>query len=516
MRRLLFPLVFSIAMLSGGVARAQPFFVYNSGDAGPGTLRAAIESANAHPGLDTIPIEATGTIELETELPAIVDEVSIAGAGPQALTIARDASAPEFRIFSIGPSAAASIEGVAISGGVARLGGGISSESPLELSDVFVTDNEARRSGGVKAIARGGGVSCSQDLTVFQSVIRGNRVMASGGSEESFGAGGGINAAKGLIVERSTIAENLVQVDAEGGMFSGAQGGGIQSFGSGVEIEESTISGNSVAASGATNLDFPSGGGIDGKVKLTGSTVTQNSVVGGGNETGANLNLTLSVVRDTIVAEPVGDRKSCHGDFTSGGYNLDEDGSCGFSLGSDLVGEVAGLDPVLRDNGGPTPTHALLPGSIAIDRGSSFGSGVDQRGLPRPSDFPEVSNKEGGDGSDIGAFELQAPAAVAPGGGGGPAVVVEQPGDTTAPNTRIVRGPARLGYRRLARFRFASTEAQSTFQCKLDKKRWNACANPFRRSVKPGRHVLMVRAIDRFGNVDPTPARFGWRVKPLS
>jgi Bacterial Ig-like domain len=59
------------------------------------------------------------------------------------------------------------------------------------------------------------------------------------------------------------------------------------------------------------------------------------------------------------------------------------------------------------DNGGPTLTHALLEGSPAIDKGNSFGESTDQRGLPRPSDFVGITNAA--DGSDIGAFELQAP-----------------------------------------------------------------------------------------------------------
>ncbi|HWJ43146.1 MAG TPA: choice-of-anchor Q domain-containing protein, partial [Solirubrobacterales bacterium] len=194
--------------------------------------------------------------------------------------------------------------------------------------------------------------------------------------------------------------------------------------------------------------------------------------------------------------------------------NLDDGGSCEFEAGSDLNGVAAGLDPVLKDNGGPTPTHALLPGSIALDRGNSFGETTDQRGLPRPGDFPAISNKEGGDGSDIGAFELQVP----PGGGAQPAAILvdAEPGDTTPPRTRLLSGPARVGYERLATFRFASSEGQSSFRCKLDRKRWKKCRSPYRLSVRPGRHLFKVRAIDRFGNADPTPARFGWRVKPLS
>jgi Ca2+-binding RTX toxin-like protein len=58
----------------------------------------------------------------------------------------------------------------------------------------------------------------------------------------------------------------------------------------------------------------------------------------------------------------------------------------------------------------------LLRGSPAIDQGNSFGEPTDQRGEERPSDFGAITNATGGDGSDIGAFEVQSPLTVAAGG----------------------------------------------------------------------------------------------------
>ena len=70
-----------------------------------------------------------------------------------------------------------------------------------------------------------------------------------------------------------------------------------------------------------------------------------------------------------------------------------EDGSCGFPANGD-----PSVGP-LTNNGGPTQTHALLEGSIAIDAGDCSGGSVttDQRGIPRP--------QRGG--CDIGAYELE-------------------------------------------------------------------------------------------------------------
>jgi len=88
------------------------------------------------------------------------------------------------------------------------------------------------------------------------------------------------------------------------------------------------------------------------------------------------------------------------------GYNLSSDNGVGVLTNStDQLNKDPLLGP-LADNGGPTLTHALLPGSPAIDKGKSFGATTDQRGQPRPFDFASVTNAAGGDGSDIGAFEL--------------------------------------------------------------------------------------------------------------
>lgn len=85
--------------------------------------------------------------------------------------------------------------------------------------------------------------------------------------------------------------------------------------------------------------------------------------------------------------------------------------------------------------------------------------------------------------------------------------------DTTAPETKIRKKPKARSYVRKAKFTFSSSEAGSTFRCKLDKSAFKTCATPFSKRVKPGRHVLLVVAVDEFGHADPTPAAFKWRVR---
>jgi hypothetical protein len=102
-------------------------------------------------------------------------------------------------------------------------------------------------------------------------------------------------------------------------------------------------------------------------------------------------------VTGTIVASGTGGR-DCAGTLGEDqGYNLDGDDSCGFTRATDITNTDPLLGP-LANNGGPTQTMALLPGSPAIDKGGTAANGclaTDQRGVTRPQ----------GPACDIGAFE---------------------------------------------------------------------------------------------------------------
>jgi subtilisin family serine protease len=89
--------------------------------------------------------------------------------------------------------------------------------------------------------------------------------------------------------------------------------------------------------------------------------------------------------------------------------------------------------------------------------------------------------------------------------------------DTRPPRTIIAKHPRKLirTHRRRARgsFRFRSTEAGATFVCKVDRGLLRFCGRRFSRRFGAGRHTLQVRARDRAGNVDRSPAVFHFRVK---
>jgi hypothetical protein len=98
------------------------------------------------------------------------------------------------------------------------------------------------------------------------------------------------------------------------------------------------------------------------------------------------------------------------GAVTSNGHNLL--GVATEATGFTGTDDQTGANPMLAalaDNGGPTKTMALLPGSPAIDAGVAAGATFDQRGMPRTVDDPGIANAGSSDGTDIGAYEAPVP-----------------------------------------------------------------------------------------------------------
>ena len=79
--------------------------------------------------------------------------------------------------------------------------------------------------------------------------------------------------------------------------------------------------------------------------------------------------------------------------------------------------------------------------------------------------------------------------------------------DTGAPQTTIDSGPSGLTSDETPTFTFSSSEAGSTFECRVDADAWASCTTPkTTASLTDGAHTFEVRATDQAGNVDPTPA----------
>lgn len=82
------------------------------------------------------------------------------------------------------------------------------------------------------------------------------------------------------------------------------------------------------------------------------------------------------------------------------------------------------------------------------------------------------------------------------------------------PDTAIVSGPKPSTTSRRATFAFTRSDASvaATFECRLDGAPFTPCASPESYVVALGRHTFQVRAKDVHGNVDPSPASYGWKV----
>jgi hypothetical protein len=94
-----------------------------------------------------------------------------------------------------------------------------------------------------------------------------------------------------------------------------------------------------------------------------------------------------------------------------------------------------------------------------------------------------------------------------------PPVPPAPPADRVAPQTTISAGPGRKLGKGIARFSFRSSEAGSTFSCRLDRRKPTPCHSPKRYvRLKPGRHTFRVWAADAAGNRDATPAKQAFRV----
>ena len=223
--------------------------------------------------------------------------------------------------------------------------------------------------------------------------------------------GGGIYVKTGqLYAINCTISSNQIRSGITGGGGYGLDpGGGRNSFGAGLALDSGTgtlanctVTGNRAVGGNAagmygTNWGRGLGGGITTSglsamyYYLTGSIAVVSTIVSG--NFGALLG-TNGVVADDL-----------YGPGLSLGHNLVGSGSNFARLSSDLISVDPRLGP-LRDNGGTTPTHALLAGSPAIDAGAPALLTFDQRGQPRTVDNTAVPNWMGSDGTDIGALEV--------------------------------------------------------------------------------------------------------------
>ncbi|RYX80274.1 hypothetical protein EON83_29340 [bacterium] len=377
-------------------AHAATFSVSNLNDSGAGSLRAAVELANADATADTISfaLDLAGTVTLSSAPLVITSSVSIEGRANQRVSISGN---NQRRLFSItGASTQVSLSYLTVANGYASSqGAAILNEGSLRVQAVTFSGNVVRGvtgrpgriiffpgsrptivgQGEAGGNARGSAIYSSGSLVVADCTFANNSAIGgTGGTGASWasgsgGAGGSGGRAQGgaiyssgaLGITNSTFANNSAVGGAGGkggnGRRPGSAGlGGESSAGAiyctqGVKMDSCTLCGNSANQGGALNIE------------ATGIAQIYNSLLAGNNG---------------------GDVR---GSFDSR-YNF----IGGTAMQAGLRTTNTGL-PLLQYNGGPTPTVALLSISPVINVGTTT-LAFDQRGMLRDA------------APDIGAFEL--------------------------------------------------------------------------------------------------------------
>ncbi len=293
--------------------------------------------------------------------------------------------------------------GSTISGNSGLSGGGIYADGLLTVSDTLIEENTA--------LVDGGGIYSLHEATITRSIVSSNKAALTGGGlcseyQSSDGnrlhvtettvdgnsakSGGGIYNRGEMIIQGSTISHNIA-TDTGGGIWDGGVGLGKNNYFYSIN---STISGNqAVYGGGIWGGEIRPNGYFAGNIELVNLTIADNL------GSGVFVHFGTVSLRNVLLADNEGGNCDITVELTQTN-NLSDDPTCGSFLQADpLIGP-------LEDNGGPTLTHKLLPGSPAIDHAmDTAGLITDQRNFPRPRDgsWDNISDM------DIGAYEADYP-----------------------------------------------------------------------------------------------------------
>jgi IPT/TIG domain len=420
----------------------------------PETLADAVAYVQSNGGgTITFAPSLTGqTITLTSSLADITAATTITGPSSGTVTIS---GAGTRQIFDVSSTGSLALSDLTLTDGYDSTdGGAISTAGPLTLDGVTLTANSALGGGG--AICSCSGVA---PVTIDDSTITGNSAVDAGGGIASVGGS--------LTIEYSTISQNSAGSGAGGGIYgvgmsiewstvagnSAAVGAGIFSAGD-LTVSDSTLTGNDASQAGGAIMQGD--GGTAAPLNVASSTIVGNIASGtsttsaaGGGGIWADASKALEPVSllDTVVAGNTADQGDpdvfSDGSVpqTSANFSLIGD-SAGDGITSSTATDIIGsssspVNPLLgalASNGGPTQTMLPLAGSPVIDAGvDADGMSIDQREKPRTVKlgFPEPA---GGDGTDIGAVELQDTEIA------GPTVTAISPGQGAAGTALTITG----------------------------------------------------------------------------
>lgn len=402
-------------------------------DDGECTLREAITSANQNASSGSLPSECaagspppaddaitfaanvTGAIALTARLATVMEPLAIDGPGRDMLAL--DAAGSSDGVLAT--SAPLALHGLTIRNSITTgLDETVQVGAPAIFSNCRFADNASDEGGAIRILGDLAVDRCIFERNTASELGGGGAVFANGANltvtfsdsrfteNEATSGGGGA-----LRVTGAGTVVDIASSTFDGNIADGS-GGGIEAGDADLLITNSTFIGNDAGSFGGAVSVF---GGAT--LSIASSTVTANSARGGGGlssgVSAADASLTNTIIAANVDSDN-GVEPDCSGSYTSLGFNIvGNPGSfcSGFvdTVGGDQVGDAGSpINPLLgplADNGGPTPTRALLPGSPAIEAGNPAGCAdalgapltQDQRGRPRPA--------PSGTPCDVGAFE---------------------------------------------------------------------------------------------------------------
>jgi hypothetical protein len=435
-------------------------------------------------------------------------------------------------------------------------GGGLMNHGSLTITESTITGNTARNVTAAPEVeANGGGVAGSEgSLTIVRSTVSGNRAIVDGSTGNSDTRGGGVFVfmLSTLAIRDSTVSGNETKINGAAG--DEVSGGGLFVWEATPQatVESSTIAGNTapvaanVLAAGTTSfantiVARPLGGGGDcaGATSSLGFNLDEGSSCnfglpsdqrnvdprlapelaanGGPTETLALLNGSPAIDHGVASLAETADQR---------GFKRPVDvpsvpnapGSDGADVGAYEV-QVPRVDITRGPRDGETiadaqPTFEFLADGTA----AGFVCAIDGDAptpCSSPYKAPQLSNGghrftvtalgEAGYASDpvSRSFTVEVKSETPP-----PVVVPVK----KAPQTKLGTLPSKTTKRRLT-IRFSASEAGSTFQCKLDQRKWRSCRSPYKTpKLKLGKHVFKVKAKGTTGLVDQSPATKKFRV----
>jgi Ca2+-binding RTX toxin-like protein len=468
-----------LVTLREAIAAAQTDGLTDLGQAGSGADTIEFAASHFASGPAAIPLSIVGDLSLGQSAFLITTAITIRGPmGESGLTLERAAGAVPMRLFGVTPTGNLTIENLTLAkglakggngaslggGGAAGLGGAVFNQGTLTIRNSTMSGSTAQGGdggpggswlstpwgggGGLAGDASGGsgGGPNSGAIAGFGGGGRGGDTFfvgraggfgggggGRGGAGGFGGGGGGGEDFQGLIPGGFGAGSGFNTVGGGGAGLGGA----VFNHQGSVTLVNATVSDNAAVGGAGYQAGMGLGGGLfnlNGTVVITNATFAANTATNGGaiynlahgaaggiTAAAATLTLVNTILADSTATEDLVNHQgtgAAAATVTATAPNLVETAIVNTGGTVDAAGVLSG-DPAvgpLDANGGPTQTHALLPGSLALNAGANAGlPATDQRGQPRISSGLV----------DLGAFELQAPNQPPTAASGGPYTVAE-------------------------------------------------------------------------------------------